>query len=91
MLFIFVLRIILFYVLCSYYSRGSSVVVVRALKTLLFARSSVFFAMFCGEMADQREVIEITDVDPNAFKELIRYMFCFKCILVIEQRDWAGQ
>ena len=45
-----------------------------ALQTLLVARSPVFYAMFTGELAEKKErpVIEIDDIDPDAFKEMLR-------------------
>ena len=47
-------------------------VYIRALKTVLLARSTVFEAMFTGELADHREVITVTDVEPEAFRQMIR-------------------
>ena len=49
-------------------------VYVTALQTLLLARSPVFAAMFTGGLADKKErpVIEIPDVEPEAFKETLR-------------------
>ena len=47
----------------------------KALKTLLLARSPVFCAMFTGGLTDNRAaaLINIDDVDPEAFNELLRY------------------
>ena len=48
-------------------------VLVRALKALLIARSSVFEKMFTGRLAETQDVIPVTDIDPQTFYELIRY------------------
>ena len=47
-------------------------VYICALKTVLISRSSVFEAMFTGKLADNREVIPVTDVEPEAFRQMIR-------------------
>jgi hypothetical protein len=46
---------------------------VPALKALLVARSSVFERMFCGALAETQDVIPITDIEPQAFQEFLRY------------------
>ena len=47
---------------------------ISALKTLLLARSPVFHAMFTGELAEKTEksVIEVNDIEPEAFREMLR-------------------
>ena len=47
---------------------------ISALQTLLLARSPVFYAMFAGELAEKTEkpVIEVNDIEPEAFKEMLR-------------------
>ena len=47
---------------------------VPALQTLLLARSPVFEAMFTGDLAEKKgkPVITIDDVEPGAFKEMLK-------------------
>ena len=47
---------------------------ITALQTLLLARSPVFAAMFAGDLAQEKErpLIEVDDVEPEAFKEMLR-------------------
>ena len=47
---------------------------VPALQTLLLARSPVFAAMFTGDLAEKnnRPVIQIDDIEPHGFKEMLR-------------------
>ena len=48
----------------------------RAHKLLLAMASPVFEAMFYGEMADKEDKpIEILDVQPEAFKALLKLVF----------------
>jgi hypothetical protein len=44
-----------------------------ALKAILVARSPVFEKMFCGPLAESQDVIAVTDMEPPAFQELLRY------------------
>lgn len=46
---------------------------IPAHKYILATGSSVFFAMFYGGLADAKQVIEIPDVEPQAFFNLLRY------------------
>ena len=50
-------------------------VYIPALQTLLLARSPVFSAMFSGSMSNKKDdqlIIDLPDVEPDAFKQLIR-------------------
>lgn len=49
---------------------------VPAHKYILATGSSVFFAMFYGGLANQEGDIEIPDVEPGAFMNLLRYIYC---------------
>lgn len=46
---------------------------IPAHKYILATGSSVFFAMFYGGLADGQDAIEIPDVEPQAFLNLLRY------------------
>ena len=60
------------YMVVLYYSEDP--IHISALKTLLLARSPVFYAMFAGELAEKGEnpVIEVNDIEPQAFREMLR-------------------
>ena len=47
---------------------------ISAHRLLIVARSPVFAAMFCGDLAEQTQnpVIAIDDVEPGAFKQMLR-------------------
>ncbi|CAG2166279.1 unnamed protein product [Oppiella nova] len=49
---------------------------IPAHKYVLATGSSVFYAMFFGGLAEEKEEIEIPDVEPSAFLTLLRYMYC---------------
>ncbi|XP_046364322.2 BTB/POZ domain-containing protein 6-B-like [Haliotis rufescens] len=49
---------------------------IPAHKYVLATGSSVFFAMFFGGLADKTEEIIIPDVEPVAFRNLLRYLYC---------------
>lgn len=49
----------------------------KAHKSILVSRSSVFSAMFSSNMKESREnIIKITDIDYDAMKEVLRFMYC---------------
>ena len=48
---------------------------IPAHKYVLAISSPVFFAMFYGDLAEQRESIDITDCDLDTFLQLLRYMY----------------
>ena len=51
-------------------------VYIHAVQALLLIRSPVFFSMFTGELAvhtEQPPVIDVPDIEPEAFKEMLRY------------------
>ena len=56
--------------------QGSASVRLPAHKYVLATGSSVFYAMFYGQLADTDKDIKIPDVEPTAFLNLLRYVFC---------------
>ena len=50
---------------------------IPAHKYVLAVGSSVFNAMFYGGLADHQEAVELPDVEPAAFQNLLRY--CMSC------------
>ncbi|XP_078353077.1 BTB/POZ domain-containing protein 2-like [Oculina patagonica] len=48
---------------------------IPAHKSLLSICSPVFFAMFCGEMAETKEQIDLPDCEYEAMLELLRYIY----------------
>ena len=51
-------------------------VVIPAHKYILAISSSVFFAMFYGEMAEPGDTIELPDCNSESFLELLRFVYC---------------
>ncbi|XP_034233359.1 BTB/POZ domain-containing protein 6-B isoform X2 [Thrips palmi] len=49
---------------------------IPAHKYVLATGSSVFYAMFYGGLADDKEEIEVPDVEPPAFLTLLKYLYC---------------
>ncbi|XP_033748488.1 BTB/POZ domain-containing protein 6-like [Pecten maximus] len=49
---------------------------IGAHKSLLMARSDVFFAMFEGSMAELNSMITIPDIDPIVFKLMLQFIYC---------------
>ncbi|ESO86871.1 hypothetical protein LOTGIDRAFT_166873 [Lottia gigantea] len=45
-------------------------------KYILATGSSVFFAMFYGGLASETKEVDIPDVEPQAFLNLLRYLYC---------------
>ncbi|XP_046581838.1 BTB/POZ domain-containing protein 2-like isoform X2 [Haliotis rubra] len=48
---------------------------ISAHKFLLISRSSVFFAMFQGPLAETNDEIDIPDIDPEVFWEFLRFLY----------------
>ena len=46
---------------------------IPAHKYMLFTGSSVFYAMLCGGLAEEKEEIIIPDVEPQAFLNLLKW------------------
>lgn len=47
-------------------------------KFMLIARSPVFFAMFCGDLAENSShPITVPDVEPSAFQQMLRLAYTF--------------
>lgn len=49
---------------------------IPAHKYVLAIGSSVFHAMFYGGLADNQDSVELPDVEPAAFQNLLRYLYC---------------
>ncbi|XP_060075875.1 BTB/POZ domain-containing protein 6-like [Ylistrum balloti] len=49
---------------------------IGAHKSILMARSDVFFAMFEGTMAEADSLITVPDIDPVTFKKMLLYIYC---------------
>ncbi|EDV91542.1 GH13476 [Drosophila grimshawi] len=49
---------------------------IPAHKYILATGSSVFFAMFYGGLAENKQEIKVPDVEPTAFLTLLRYLYC---------------
>uniref|UniRef100_A0ACB8G2N7 Uncharacterized protein n=1 Tax=Sphaerodactylus townsendi TaxID=933632 RepID=A0ACB8G2N7_9SAUR len=61
---------------CSFYVEGKEF---KAHKSVLSARSPVFNAMFEHEMEESKKNrVEINDVDPEVFKEMMRFIYTGK-------------
>ena len=52
-----------------------SKMVIPAHKFLLAVRSPVFFAMFCGEMAEKSDTIDLPDCEYDGVLEMLRYLY----------------
>ncbi|XP_067617624.1 BTB/POZ domain-containing protein 6-B isoform X2 [Eurosta solidaginis] len=49
---------------------------IPAHKYILATGSSVFYAMFYGGLAENKQEIKVPDVEPSAFLTLLRYLYC---------------
>ncbi|XP_063231616.1 BTB/POZ domain-containing protein 6-B isoform X2 [Bacillus rossius redtenbacheri] len=49
---------------------------IPAHKYVLATGSSVFYAMFYGGLAENKDEIEVPDVEPSAFLTLLKYLYC---------------
>ncbi|XP_046687488.1 BTB/POZ domain-containing protein 6-B isoform X2 [Homalodisca vitripennis] len=49
---------------------------IPAHKYVLATGSSVFYAMFYGGLAENKEEVEVPDVEPSAFLTLLKYLYC---------------
>ncbi|KAL1116071.1 hypothetical protein AAG570_005566 [Ranatra chinensis] len=49
---------------------------IPAHKYVLATGSSVFYAMFYGGLAENKEEIEVPDVEPSAFLTMLKYLYC---------------
>ncbi|XP_046402328.1 BTB/POZ domain-containing protein 6 isoform X3 [Ischnura elegans] len=49
---------------------------IPAHKYVLATGSSVFYAMFFGSLAENKQEIEVPDVEPSAFLTLLKYLYC---------------
>jgi len=53
---------------------GEDMTQIPAHKYVLSTSSTVFYAMFFGGLAEPRDVIDVPDVEPEAFLAMLRYM-----------------
>ncbi|XP_052223641.1 BTB/POZ domain-containing protein 6-like [Dreissena polymorpha] len=51
---------------------------IKCHKYILASRSPVFYAMFCGTLAESNDVIYVPDIDPSTLDNLLRYMYSGK-------------
>jgi len=49
---------------------------IPAHKYVLATGSSVFYAMFYGGLAENKNEVEVPDVEPSAFLTLLKYLYC---------------
>ncbi|XP_037913724.1 BTB/POZ domain-containing protein 6 isoform X2 [Hermetia illucens] len=49
---------------------------IPAHKYILATGSSVFYAMFYGGLAENKQEIKVPDVEPSAFLTLLKYLYC---------------
>ena len=54
--------------------------IIPAHKYVLAVSSSVFFAMFYGDLAETRDTIDIIDCDPDTFLSFLRFIYCEEAI-----------
>ena len=54
--------------------------IIPAHKYVLAISSSVFFAMFYGDLAETGDTIDIIDCDPDTFLSFLRYIYCDEAI-----------
>ncbi|XP_065057174.1 BTB/POZ domain-containing protein 6-B-like [Rhopilema esculentum] len=50
--------------------------IIYAHKYVLATASPVFFAMLYGELAENTDVIDVKDCDPESFTEFLRFVYC---------------
>lgn len=63
---------------------GRDKVKVPAHKYVLAISTPVFFAMLYGQMAEKAAEIKITDTEPEAFMELLRFIYTDETILTLD-------
>ena len=54
--------------------------IIPAHKYVLAVSSSVFFAMFYGDLAETKDTIDIIDCDPDTFLSFLRFIYCDEAI-----------
>ncbi|XP_053373266.1 BTB/POZ domain-containing protein 6-like [Mercenaria mercenaria] len=52
---------------------------VKAHKFILVSRSPVFYAMFCGSLAESNHTIQVPDIEPEIFRVLLRFIYTEDC------------
>ena len=56
----------------------------HAHKYVLATSSSVFFAMFYGDLAQKESTIRLADTDEESFKEFLRFLYTDDCEITVE-------
>ncbi|KAH3791124.1 hypothetical protein DPMN_144604 [Dreissena polymorpha] len=56
-------------------SAGNGNQPIQCHKCILASRSPVFEAMFCGPLAESKQVIEIPDIEESVLSCFVRYMY----------------
>ncbi|XP_052224013.1 BTB/POZ domain-containing protein 6-like [Dreissena polymorpha] len=51
---------------------------IKCHKFILASRSPVFYAMFCGTLAESKDVICVPDIEPSTLEHLLRYLYSGK-------------
>ncbi|XP_053374045.1 BTB/POZ domain-containing protein 6-like [Mercenaria mercenaria] len=54
---------------------------VKAHKFILASRSPVFYAMFCGSLAESSNTVQIPDIEPGIFRDLLRFIYTEDCTI----------
>ncbi|XP_053373276.1 BTB/POZ domain-containing protein 6-like [Mercenaria mercenaria] len=54
---------------------------VKAHKFVMVSRSPVFYAMFCGSLAESSSTVQIPDIEPEIFRELLRFIYTEDCTI----------
>ncbi|XP_076082984.1 BTB/POZ domain-containing protein 6-B-like isoform X2 [Mytilus galloprovincialis] len=58
------------------FPKEKSIQPVPAHKMILVAKSPVFKAMFCGDLAEKGSTIKITDITAKTFRQMLKYCGC---------------
>ena len=63
---------------------------IPAHKFLLSIYSPVFYAMFCGEMAEKSDTIDLPDCEYEGILEMLRYMYSHEVALHARKQCFSG-
>jgi hypothetical protein len=50
---------------------------IMAHRFILASRSPVFFTMFCGSLPETNQTVDVLDIEPTIFLDLLRYFRIF--------------
>ncbi|KAH3795772.1 hypothetical protein DPMN_149332 [Dreissena polymorpha] len=59
-------------------SAGNKQKQIKCHKFILASRSPVFYAMFCGTLAESKDVICVPDIEPSTLAYILRYLYSDK-------------